>query len=88
MFVDPRELDADKLYRGGTRDLSIPPGRAARKGRLARGIDQIPQPDRRVDTDTIWVPHFDRGYFRNLFLGDGSTGASLATHSARSHPGG
>lgn len=40
----------------------------------------IPEPDRSVDTETVWHPTFDRAYFHNVFFGDGSHGPSLATH--------
>lgn len=70
----------DKLYRGGDPGPLDPAGPGQPQGVPGPRHDQIPQPNRRVDTETIWVPHFDRGYFRNLFLGDGSAGGSLATH--------
>lgn len=40
----------------------------------------IPEPDRSVDTSTVWHPTFDRAYFHEVFFGDGSQGPSLATH--------
>ncbi|MEU8134138.1 immune inhibitor A domain-containing protein [Streptodolium elevatio] len=40
----------------------------------------IPEPDRSLDTTTVWHPTFDRGYFHEIFFGDGSHGPSLATH--------
>ena len=42
--------------------------------------NQIPQPDRRVDTKTIWQPDYNREHYEQLYFGEGAGVESLKTY--------
>ncbi len=50
-------------------------------------VNQIPEPNRRVDNSTIWQEDYSADYFRDLYFGEGKNVESLKTYYERQSSG-